>query len=59
VAPTLIVRVDVAVPPDGGVIGLALKLVVAPVGVPETDKVTAELKPPMEVTVMVEVPELP
>jgi len=49
----------VAVPPTGGVIGLMLKLVVTPVGAPETDKVTAELKPSTEVTVMVDVPELP
>jgi len=58
-APTVIVRVDVVEPPEGGVIGLALKLVATPVGAPETDKVMAELKPLRDVTVMVEVPEAP
>ena len=43
-AATLIVKVDVAEPPEGGVIGLALKLVVTLVGAPKTDKVTGELK---------------
>ena len=58
-APTVIVKVDVAVLPAGGVIGLALKMVVTSVGAPETDRVTGELKSFREVTVMFEVPELP
>lgn len=45
--------------PDGGVTGLALKLVVTPVGTPETDRVTAELKSLSDPIVMVDVPDAP
>ena len=57
--PTLIVKADVAVLPDGGVIGLSLKLAVTPVGAPEIVSVTAELNSFREVTVMLEVPDPP
>jgi len=56
---TVIVNVDVADPPEGGVTEVGLKVAVTPVGAPETDKATAELKPFREVTVMVDVPEAP
>lgn len=46
-------------PPEGGVTGLTLKLVVTPVGAPETDSVIGELKPCREVMVIVEVPDAP
>jgi len=59
VAPTLIVRVDVAVPPEGGVTEVGLKVPVVPLGRPEIDRLTAELKPFKDVMVMVEVPEAP
>ena len=51
------VKVEVVVP--GGVTEAGLKEAVTPVGRLEAEKVTAELKPPVAVTVMVEVPELP
>jgi hypothetical protein len=47
--------VDVPVP----VIEVGLKATVTPVGWPFADNVTAELKPPVVVLVMVEVPDLP
>ena len=51
------VKVEVVVP--GGVTEVGTKAAVTPAGRPEADKATAELKPPVAVTVMVEVPELP
>lgn len=39
--------------------GLTLNDVVTPAGAPETERVTAELKPLIEVTVMVDVSEPP
>jgi len=58
-APTFIVKVDVAEPPEGGVTEVGLKTAVVPVGRPEMDRLTAELKPLKDVTVMVEVPDPP
>jgi hypothetical protein len=58
-APTLIVSVEVAVLPDGGVTEVGLNVAVVPVGAPVTVRLTAELKPLRDVTVMVEVPEPP
>lgn len=58
-SPTWIVRVDVAVPFAVGVIETRLKLPVAPVGSPNVERLTAELKPFSEVTVMVDVPDAP
>jgi len=55
---TVTVRTDWAEPPLGGVTTLGLKLYVIPLGavpVHDPDKVTAELKPLIDVTVMVEV----
>lgn len=50
------VRVDVAVPFDGGVTGLVEKAAVTPLGKPEALSVVAELKPFKLVTVIVLVP---
>ena len=58
-APTEIVRADVAVPPDGGVIDVGPRPAVTPVGAPDTERPTAPVKPFKEVTVIVEVPEPP
>src|ERR1039458_5702539 len=55
VGATAIFMVEVPVP----VIDVGLKVTVTPVGLPLADKVTAELKPPVVVLVMVEVPDLP
>ena len=52
---TVIVMVEVPAP----VIEVGLKLTVTPVGWPLADKEMAELKPPVTVLVMVEVPGLP
>jgi len=52
--PTAIVIVDE--PEPGAAIGLGLKLTVVPVGAPLADRLTALLKPPLTVVVMVEVP---
>jgi hypothetical protein len=38
------IRGDAALPPSGGVTGLVAKPTIAPLGKPETDKVTGELK---------------
>jgi hypothetical protein len=54
-AATVIVMVEVPAP----VIEVGLKPTVTPVGWPLADKVTAELKPPVTVLVMVEDPALP
>jgi len=51
------VKVEVVVP--GGVTEVGTKAAVTPDGRLEAEKATAELKPPVAVTVMVEVPELP
>lgn len=57
--PTLIVRAEVADPPDGGFTVLTEKELVTPEGRPVIDKVTPELKPFNDFTVTVEVPEAP
>lgn len=59
VAETVIVRVEVAELPEGGVTEVGLNVVVTPVGAPDTERLTAELKALTEVTVTVEVPEAP
>ena len=51
--------VEVAEPPAGGVTEVGDRVHVAPVGHPETLKLTAELKPFNDVTVIVEVLLLP
>ena len=51
--------VIVDVPEPGAATGLGLKTTVTPVGWPDADKVTAELKPPEIAVVMVDVPWLP
>ncbi len=56
---TPIERADEVEPPEGGVTGLAEKDVETPAGAPESDRVTAELNPFNDVTVMVELAELP
>src|SRR5512143_611685 len=50
------VRVDLALPPEGGVTGLAEKAAVTPLGSPRTLRVVAELNPLRLVTVTVELP---
>jgi len=55
--PTLTVMVDVPAP--GAAIGFGLKVTVWPLPCPVADKVIAELKPPVTVVVIVELPELP
>ena len=55
----LIVRVDVAELPEGGVREAGLEVAVTPAGAPETVRLTAELNSLMDVTVMVEVPKPP
>ena len=57
VAPAVKVRVELPLP--GAAIEAGLKLAVTPVGTPDADRETAELKPPLTVVVMVDVPELP
>jgi len=57
--PVLIDSVEAAEPPDGGVTGLGDRVHVAPLGHPETVKLTAELKPFNDVTVMDALAELP
>lgn len=57
--PSAIVRVDVALPSDGGVIDVGLKVPMAPAGNPETVRATSELKPFRDATVMSDVPEVP
>jgi hypothetical protein len=55
---TVTVKVDEAEPPLGGVTGFTLNSYVIPLGavpVHDPDKVTAELKPLIDVTVMVEI----
>jgi len=57
--PTETVRVEVSVPSAGGVTEVGLRVAVTPLGAPETERLTAEWKPFSEVTVMVDVSELP
>ena len=52
--PTVMVMVEV--PDPGAAMGLGLKLTVVPEGIPAAVNVTALLKPPLTVVVMVEVP---
>jgi len=46
----------VELPEPGAGIGLGLKLTVVPEGTPDADRVTALLKPPLSVVVIVDVP---
>ena len=55
---TLIISFDVAEPPDGGVTGLTVKVVVTPF-IFEVLNVTAELNPLTDVTVIIEELEPP
>jgi hypothetical protein len=61
VPPTLVVTVSVEVvePFAGGVTGVGLIAHVAKLGQPVADRPTALLNPPTELTVMVDVPDLP
>ena len=59
VAVLLAERVRVELPLPGATIEVGLKLAVTPAGNPDADKETAELKPPLTVVEIVEVPELP
>ena len=54
-----IVKVDVAVPPEGAVTDIGPRPAVTPVGTPETERLTVPVKPFKEVTVTFEVPEAP
>lgn len=45
--------------PEGGVTEVGLRVAVTPVGAPETERLTAELKLFNDVIVIVEVPEFP
>jgi hypothetical protein len=59
-ASTLIVAVDVTLPPEGGVTGFGENPTWTPAGnAPDVARFTGELKPAMDVTVTVSVPELP
>jgi hypothetical protein len=55
----LTVNVSVELPPPGAAMDAGLKLAVTPVGSPEAVRATAELKPPLTVVEMVEVPVPP
>jgi len=57
--PTLRLRVDVTVPPAGGVAGFTENAAVTPEGNPIALRVTAELKPSSDETVTVALPEAP
>ena len=59
VAVLLAEKVRVELPPPGAAMEAGLKLAVTPAGNPEADNETAELKPPLTVVEMVEVPEEP
>ena len=59
VAVVLAVNVSVELPLPGAAMEAGLKLAVTPVGIPEAESETAELKPPLTVVVMVVLPELP
>jgi hypothetical protein len=56
---TLIVRVDVAQPPEAGVTEVGLRVANTSAGMPVTTRPTGALKPLRDVTFMVEVPEPP
>src|SRR5271165_7029693 len=56
-APTVMVIVEL--PEPGAGIGLGLKLTVVPDGTPDVDRLTALLKPPLTVVVIVDVPWFP
>ena len=53
------VNVSVELPLPGAAIDAGLKLAVTPVGKPEAESETAELKPPLTVVEIVVLPELP
>lgn len=53
------VNVSVELPLPGAAIDAGLKLAVTPVGKPEAERATAELKPPLTVVEIVVLPELP
>ena len=55
----LAVKVRVELPLPGAAIEVGLKLAVTPAGRPEADSATAELKPPLTVVEIVEVPVPP
>ena len=57
--PAFTVKIEVTEPFDGGVTEVGLNEQLAPVGQPETARLTALLNPFWEVTVTVEVPWLP
>jgi hypothetical protein len=59
VAVLLAVNVRVELPLPGAAMEAGLKLAVTPVGNPEADRETAELKPPLTVVEIVLTPELP
>lgn len=59
VAVLLAVKVTVELPLPGAAMEVGLKAAVTPVGNPEADSETAELKPPLTVVETVELPELP
>ena len=59
VAVLLADKVTVELPLPGAAMEAGLKLAVTPAGKPEADKETAELKPPLTVVEIVELPELP
>ena len=59
VAVLLAVNVRVELPLPGAAIEGGLKVAVTPAGNPEADNETAELKPPLTVVEIVELPELP
>jgi hypothetical protein len=59
VAVALAVRVRVDVPLPGAAIDAGAKLAVTPAGKPEAESETAELKPPLTVVEIVELPDVP
>jgi hypothetical protein len=59
VAVLLADNVKVELPLPGATIEAGLKLAVTPVGSPDADSVTGELKPPLTVVEIVELPEPP
>ncbi len=59
VAVLLAEKVRVELPLPGAAMEVGLKVAVTPVGNPEADNETAELKPPLTVVETVELPEVP
>ena len=53
------VNVSVELPPPGAPMDAGLKLAVTPVGRPDAERDTAELKPPLTTVEIVVLPELP